>query len=126
MDRGGGRDIANFLQEDHGEGWEFPEARLRNLLVQWGQLDESEPKDVQIQLVHVGDKPPELPGLNHSVILRSGNVVQPILDAAVEYDVNFICMPTAGHHGVLDVLRGSTTERVLRHAPCLLLAMPVV
>jgi hypothetical protein len=27
-------------------------------------------------------------------------------------------MPTAGHRGVLDALRGSTTERVIRHAPC--------
>jgi nucleotide-binding universal stress UspA family protein len=34
-------------------------------------------------------------------------------------------MPTAGHHGVLDALRGSTTERVIRHAPCPVLALSV-
>jgi nucleotide-binding universal stress UspA family protein len=34
-------------------------------------------------------------------------------------------MPTAGHHGVLDALRGSTTERVIRHAPCPVLALPL-
>ena len=39
---------------------------------------------------------------------------------------NFIApMPTAGHQGFLDALRGSTTERALRHAPCPVLAVPV-
>jgi hypothetical protein len=33
-------------------------------------------------------------------------------------------MPTAGHQGFLDVLRGSTSERVLRHAPCPVLSIP--
>jgi nucleotide-binding universal stress UspA family protein len=65
-------------------------------------------------------------GWTAGVIIRYGNVVQTILDAAVEYDVDFICMPTAGHHGILDALRGSTTERVLRHAPCPLLAIAAV
>jgi hypothetical protein len=32
------------------------------------------------------------------------------------------CMPTAGHYGILDALLGSTTERVLGHAPCPVLA----
>jgi nucleotide-binding universal stress UspA family protein len=56
-------------------------------------------------------------------MLRSGNVVEAIVDAAVELDVDLIAMPTAGHHGVLDALRGSTTERVIRHAPCPVLAL---
>ena len=59
------------------------------------------------------------------VILRSGNVVQAIVDAAIELDVDVIGMPTAGHHGVLDALRGSTTERVIRHAPCPVFALPM-
>jgi nucleotide-binding universal stress UspA family protein len=45
------------------------------------------------------------------------------VDAAIELDVDLIAMPTAGHHGVLDALRGSTTERVIRHAPCPVLAL---
>jgi len=32
-------------------------------------------------------------------------------------------MPTAGHQGFLDALRGSTTEQVLRKAPCPVLAI---
>ena len=77
-----------------------------------------------VQLLHVGSKAPQI-GPN-PVTIRYGNVVQTIVDAAVEYDVDLICMPTAGHHGVLDALRGSTTERVLRQAPRPLLAIATV
>jgi nucleotide-binding universal stress UspA family protein len=57
-------------------------------------------------------------------MLRAGNVVGSVIDAAIEFDVDLIGMPTAGHHGILDALRGSTTERVIRHAPCPVLALP--
>jgi nucleotide-binding universal stress UspA family protein len=49
--------------------------------------------------------------------------VEAIVEAAIELDVDLIGMPTAGHHGVLDALRGSTTERVIRHAPCPVFAL---
>jgi nucleotide-binding universal stress UspA family protein len=55
---------------------------------------------------------------------RSGNVVDEILAAAAECQADLIVMATAGHQGFLDALRGSTTERVLRHAPCPVLAVP--
>jgi nucleotide-binding universal stress UspA family protein len=42
-----------------------------------------------------------------------------------QIDADVVAMPTAGHHGILDALRGSTTERVLRHAGCPVLAMPI-
>jgi nucleotide-binding universal stress UspA family protein len=74
-----------------------------------------------VQLLHVGSKAPQI-GSN-PVTIRYGNVVQTIVGSAVEYDVALICMPTAGHHGVLNALRGSTTERVLRQAPPPLLAI---
>ena len=57
--------------------------------------------------------------------VRSGDVVEGILAAAADMRANLIGMATAGHHGLLDALRGSTTERVLRHAPCPVLAIPV-
>jgi hypothetical protein len=44
--------------------------------------------------------------------------VNTIIDVAIEFDVDFISMSTAGHRNVLDVFRGSTTERVIHHAPC--------
>lgn len=87
---------------------------------------------IMLHLLHVGTTVPplraELPDGTPlpPVILRAGNVVQSIVDAAIEFDVDLIGMPTAGHHGVLDALRGSTTERVIRHAPCPVLAVPVL
>jgi nucleotide-binding universal stress UspA family protein len=84
-------------------------------------------ENIIAHLIHVGNSVPPVnaavPALP-AVILRSGDVVKSIVDAAVEYDVDFIGMPTAGHHGALDALRGSTTERVIRHAPCPVFAVP--
>jgi nucleotide-binding universal stress UspA family protein len=81
-----------------------------------------------VDLLHVGEAAPRLRVASSSallpVILRSGNVVESIVDAAIEFNVDAIAMPTAGHHGVLDALRGSTTERVIRHAPCPVFALP--
>jgi nucleotide-binding universal stress UspA family protein len=85
---------------------------------------------VTIDLLHVGSGAPVIRGAGPTerplpVIIRYGSIVRSILDAALEYDVDLIAMPTAGHHGVLDALRGSTTERVLRHAPCPVYAVAV-
>ncbi len=84
---------------------------------------------IAVHLLHVGEKAPPLhiksshSGSLPAVILRSGNVVKTIVETAIELDVDLIGMPTAGHHGVLDALRGSTTERVIRHAPCPVFAL---
>jgi nucleotide-binding universal stress UspA family protein len=83
-----------------------------------------------LHLLHVGRSEPTLRVTAVDgfplprVILRSGNVPTTIIDAAIEFDVDLIAMPTAGRHGVLDALRGSTTERVIRHAPCPVFAIP--
>jgi nucleotide-binding universal stress UspA family protein len=87
--------------------------------------------NVTLHLLHVGSSVPPVviePSKEIFVpelLLRSGNVVNAILEAAVEFDVDFIGVPTAGHHGILDALRGSTTERIIRHAPCPVFAIPV-
>ena len=56
--------------------------------------------------------------------IRSGDVVGQILAAAEQSAADLIVMATEGHQGFLDAIRGSTTERVLRQAPCPLLAVP--
>jgi nucleotide-binding universal stress UspA family protein len=86
--------------------------------------------DVAMQLLHVGATAPALSadaarGLE-PITIRYGNVVQTILDAAAEYDADLIAMATEGRNGILDALRGSTTERVIRHAPCPVLAVSEV
>ena len=65
-----------------------------------------------------------LDGAALPVSVHTGDVISTILKIAAEQKVNLIAMPTAGHHGFLDALRGSTTERVVRHAPCPVLAVP--
>jgi nucleotide-binding universal stress UspA family protein len=80
----------------------------------------------EMKLIHVGDTPPEINGATGlSVEMRSGDPVEAIVEAARSASADLIALPTAGHHGFLDALRGSTTERVLRDAPSALLAVPV-
>ena len=55
---------------------------------------------------------------------REGEPVAEILAAAELVGADLIVMPTAGRAGVFEVLRGSTTERVVRQARCPLLAVP--
>jgi nucleotide-binding universal stress UspA family protein len=81
-------------------------------------------REIGMDFLHIGDSPPRLQSYDRKtaqplpVMVRSGgDIVQNILDASVEFEADLICMATAGHHGVFDALRGSTTERVLRHAP---------
>ncbi len=86
--------------------------------------------EVEERLLHVGRNPPELkhhsrPHKPAAVAVRQGDVVQSIIDTAREWPPDLIGMATAGHHGFLDALRGSTTERVVRQAPCPVLAVPV-
>lgn len=86
---------------------------------------------VAMHLVYVGEQP-DMPSLEIETgapfevtrEARSGEVVNEILAAAAARQADLIAMATAGHHGFLDALRGSTTERVLRQAPCPVLAVP--
>lgn len=62
--------------------------------------------------------------LNVTPILRSGNSFYGIITAARERAVDLIVIATHGHTGAKRVLLGSTTERVVRHAPCPVLTVP--
>jgi nucleotide-binding universal stress UspA family protein len=83
---------------------------------------------VEIVTLHVnGGVLPELDYPRNDVcswkqVQREGNVVDAILEAAEEADL--IIMATEGRHGALDAMRGSVTERVIRGAPCPVLAVP--
>lgn len=57
-------------------------------------------------------------------VFGNGDPVEWILAAGAEFDVDLIVMATKGQDSLLDMLRGSTTERVLRGARCPLLAIP--
>jgi nucleotide-binding universal stress UspA family protein len=82
-------------------------------------------------LLHVGppgSAPPlRIPtdtSVRYERLEREGDVCEQIVALAEKLPANLVVMPTAGHHGFLDALRGSTTERVLRRVDCPLLAIP--
>ncbi|HEX3203889.1 MAG TPA: universal stress protein [Nitrospiraceae bacterium] len=86
---------------------------------------------VAFQLLHIGDRMPtvgvpERSGWSWDRVLRTGDVVAEILGVAAHDAVDLIVMATQGHRGVLDALRGSTTERVVRGSACPVLAVPAV
>ena len=81
--------------------------------------------EVDLDLLHVGENPPVLRNggqEGRTVRTTDGSVVDTLLAPARQ--ANLIAMPTAGRHGLLDALRGSTTERVVREATCPVLAIP--
>jgi nucleotide-binding universal stress UspA family protein len=82
--------------------------------------------DAILEFMHIGETEPQIIE-DEAVVsakLQTGDLVSAILATAEQADL--IAMPTKGHDGLLDVLRGSTTERVVRHAPCPpVLALPV-
>lgn len=85
-----------------------------------------EPVEIAILYVNGGALPqfdrPDTQACVWKELRRSGDVVVAILDAAQEVDL--IVMATEGRHGFVDALRGSVTERVVRGAPCPVLAVP--
>jgi len=53
----------------------------------------------------------------------SGDPATALGQAMREWAPDLVAMTTEGRHGFMDALRGSTTERVLRTAPCPVLAV---
>ena len=91
-----------------------------------------EPGPVELKLLHVGREASQPAvrrvheqGFPVERLARPGGVTETILDTARELDVDLIAMATEGRHGILDALRGSTSEQVVRRAPCPVLAVPI-
>ncbi len=136
---------ALFLPRN-GHGFVDPadgQARLRNILVPFSRRPAPDAAlafamdmttllgdaGTVIHLFHVGDDQPIMPdpreaGFRIEHRRGSGPVVEQIVATADAIDADLIIMATDGHDGVLDILRGSTTEQVLRHAGRALIAVP--
>lgn len=90
--------------------------------------------EAEVTLFHVGpedDRPtlalPELEGVSYSWRGASGGpVVEAILAEAAREPTDLITMVTTGRDNFLDSVRGTDTERVIRNAPCPVLAVPTV
>lgn len=87
--------------------------------------------NLTVVVVHVGEDetlqsikyPIQNGWLWHSMTCH-GHVVDVILAMGADFDVDLIVMTTAKQHSILDLMRGSVTERVLRGARSPLLALP--
>lgn len=66
---------------------------------------------------HLGDK------VNYRVITRVGNPADLVNRAAAELQADSIVMATHGRKGVARLLLGSVAEKVIREAPCPVLAV---
>lgn len=84
------------------------------------QVDET---TARLELVHVGEDDAALASSGSPVLRVRGAIEEAIVAMARDHDACLIVMPTHGHDGVGDVLRGSHTERVIRDAPCPVLAI---
>jgi len=85
---------------------------------------------VAITLLHIGSQlpPVDLPESErwtwHPVV-RSGDPVEQILQAARELDSDLIVMTSDGRDSFLDRFKGSHAEKIVRSAPCPVAAIPV-
>ncbi len=81
-----------------------------------------------LDVITVGQEAPDLLAVDgQAVPVRrvEGAVPEAIVAEAKACAANLIVMPTSGHHGFLDGLRGSTTARVVAEAPCPVLSLPL-
>jgi nucleotide-binding universal stress UspA family protein len=83
-------------------------------------------------LVHVGTsntmpavRLPEVPGWTWKKELRTGEVIEGIVNSAKEHKADLIILATDGRNGFLDGLRGSHSERILRYGVAPLLTIPI-
>jgi nucleotide-binding universal stress UspA family protein len=82
-------------------------------------------------LLHVGERGkapaidiPDENGWTSEKHYESGDVVDSILRVAEKYKAELIVMTTTGRDGILDRLRGTMTEKVVRGANCPVLVIP--
>lgn len=88
-------------------------------------------ENVLFELVHLGSEEdfpkvnkPEQAGWTWERLVAKGNAADWIVATGRDFDVDLIVMMTEGHNSVIDMIRGNTTERVLRAARSPLLAIP--
>jgi len=83
--------------------------------------------DVVITVVHATTKSDELDlsDLDVPVVQLDGKLEEVVLGAGRDQAAQLIVMVSRGHDSVLDVLRGSHTEHVIRDAECPVLSVPI-
>lgn len=95
---------------DHAPAPQLAVRRLETLLEGLGAT---------MDVLHVGPDAPVLPGAVRSM---DGPVIETLLDQASR--AALVAMPMAPSRSLLDLVRGSTTDRMVRQATCPVLAVP--
>lgn len=129
-----------FVSLDDGQ------VRLQRILVPFDKLPDPAPaityavraavfsgaERIEMHLLHAGEpgsiaRPDliERPYLDWRMHYQPGNPVDSILSAAAELDADMIVMATQNRDGFLDAFRSSVTQKVVRGAPCPVLAVPL-
>jgi nucleotide-binding universal stress UspA family protein len=57
-------------------------------------------------------------GLRVTTAVREGRASEAIVEYAQQESISLICISTHGRRGFSHLILGSTTERVVRRAPC--------
>lgn len=86
-----------------------------------------EPREIALHAIHAPSSAQSEAAVRAEfpeAVSVKGDAVPAILGEAERVQADVIAMPTARHKGLLAALRGSTTEKVLRSAPCAVLALP--
>ena len=85
---------------------------------------------VDLHVLHVGDgeapelRIPEAGRWRVETLQRPGDPAAVVPEVASALEADLVVVVTAGHHGFVDALRGSTSEMIVRRAPCPVLSVP--
>lgn len=61
--------------------------------------------------------------LKYNILIKTGKPFMEVIETASEVDADLIIIATHGHTGVEHLLFGSTSEKVVRKAPCPVLTL---
>jgi hypothetical protein len=90
-------------------------------------------KNITFRTIYAGN-PGDMPEVNFTqehdgwnwdvVVSEERNAAKAIVESAMDFEPQLIVMATEGHHGFMDAISGTVTERVMREVSVPLLAVP--
>jgi universal stress protein A len=108
--------------------WELP-ASVRPDMMVWLEKGDEQPivavvlEQARRDLDDFVAKVPVSPEIALETLLKEGGVVPTILEVAEQGGYDLVVMGTHGRSGLAELLTGSVTKRLLRHAPCAVLTV---
>lgn len=81
------------------------------------QLQDNEERSARERLTALAAEEADA-GITFETVVRSGQAMVEIVETAREREIDLIIISTHGYTGLKRVMVGSTTEKIVRHAPC--------